>query len=559
MKRFPLFLLMALFGSLLLSSCGNKSNIPVPKDAVFVLQVNSASLSSKLSWKEIKEGEFFKETYSDISDTLIRRLMDDPENSGIDTKSDLILFVKKQGNSGYVVFEGSLKDATAFETFAKKANSKGDVVTSGDFKTVNMGKDAIIVWNKTHFAFVGDAPVFQELNNLTGGGGGEAPRKLTADSLLVYGKAVFDIKGSASIGDDERFTKLLKEPGDLHYWLNGEQYLGNLGTNMLSLLKVNDLFKGNILAGTFNFENGKITVKTKQYVNDQLAALYKKYPSKNISAAVINRIPSQNVMAVLCMNYPPEGLKELLKLTGVDGLGNGFLEKANYSINEFVKANKGDLLLAVSDFEIKEKKVSMPGYDGGAPSEYTSTQPDAKVLFATSINDRAAFDKLIVTLSNQAGSDTAMLGKVNYQLNQDWFAASNSAEYVTKFLAGGSAPQPFASRLSEHSLGLFIDIQKILVATKPSIKDTSARAALELSLKMWQDVLATSGDFSGNSSSGLLEINLVDKNTNSLKQLNRYFNEMGLLEKKRRNYSVMENKNAQAAADSAVSIPKIKD
>ena len=553
MKRYPILLLMALAGSLLLFSCGNKSNIPVPKDAVLVLQLNSASLSSKLTWKEIKEGELFKEMYAEVKDTLARKLMEDPENSGVDTKADLIMFVKKQGKSGYVAFEGSLKDAAAFESFVKKATNKGDVATSGDFKTVSMGNDAVVLWNKTNFVFLGDAPIFSALNNYTGGGG-EAPRGITADSLLLYGKGIFDIKGSASIGDDDRFTSLLKEPGDLHFWLNGEQYLGDLGSGMMSLMKVNDLFKGNISTGAINFDNGKITIKTKSYVNDQLAAIYKKYPPKKLSADVIDRIPSQNVIALLGMNYPPEGLKELLKLTGVDGLTNGFLEKANYSIDEFVKANKGELLVAVSDFTMKETKVSIPGYDGGAPTEYTTSQPDVKVLFATSINDKPAFDKLITTLSNQLGNDSAAFGKINYQLNKDWFAASNSEEYVTKFLAGGSNKQPFTSRISGSSLALFVDIQKILVASKASSKDSTVNEALELSLKMWQDVISTNGEFSGNSSAGLLEINLVDKSTNSLKQLNKYINEMGLIQKKKNNYSDMQVTEVPAA-DTTVVLP----
>lgn len=553
MKRYPILLLMALAGSLLLFSCGNKSNIPVPKDAVLVLQLNSASLSSKLTWKEIKEGELFKEMYAEVKDTLARKLMEDPENSGVDTKADLIMFVKKQGKSGYVAFEGSLKDAAAFESFVKKATNKGDVATSGDFKTVSMGNDAVVLWNKTNFVFLGDAPIFSALNNYTGGGG-EAPRGITADSLLLYGKGIFDIKGSASIGDDDRFTSLLKEPGDLHFWLNGEQYLGDLGSGMMSLMKVNDLFKGNISTGAINFDNGKITIKTKSYVNDQLAAIYKKYPPKKLSADVIDRIPSQNVIALLGMNYPPEGLKELLKLTGVDGLTNGFLEKANYSIDEFVKANKGELLVAVSDFTMKETKVSIPGYDGAAPTEYTTSQPDVKVLFATSINDKPAFDKLITTLSNQLGNDSAAFGKINYQLNKDWFAASNSEEYVTKFLAGGSNKQPFTSRISGSSLALFVDIQKILVASKASSKDSTVNEALELSLKMWQDVISTNGEFSGNSSAGLLEINLVDKSTNSLKQLNKYINEMGLIQKKKNNYSDMQVTEVPAA-DTTVVLP----
>ena len=93
-----------------------------------------------------------------------------------------------------------------------------------------------------------------------------------------------------------------------------------------------------------------------------------------------------------------------------------------------------------------------------------------------------------------------------------------------------------------------------MVASKASSKDSSVNEALELSLKMWQDVISTNGEFSGNSSTGLLEINLVDKSTNSLKQLNKYINEMGLIQKKRNNYSDMQVTEVPAA-DTTVVLP----
>jgi hypothetical protein len=43
---------------------------------------------------------------------------------------------------------------------------------------------------------------------------------------------------------------------------------------------------------------------------------------------------------------------------------------------------------------------------------------------------------------------------------------------------------------------------------------------------MWQDVTVTGGDFKDKSSEGQFEINLVDKNTNSLKQLNQYIDKV---------------------------------
>ena len=89
-----------------------------------------------------------------------------------------------------------------------------------------------------------------------------------------------------------------------------------------------------------SFDDGKISVKTKQFFNKEVLKLLEKYPAKNISADVVNRIPSQNVVAAVVMNYPPDGLKEFMKLFGFDGAVNGFLQQVGYSVDEFVKAKR---------------------------------------------------------------------------------------------------------------------------------------------------------------------------------------------------------------------------
>jgi len=48
---------------------------------------------------------------------------------------------------------------------------------------------------------------------------------------------------------------------------------------------------------------------------------------------------------------------------------------------------------------------------------------------------------------------------------------------------------------------------------------------------MWQDAVVY-GDFKGGTVESLFEVNLVDKTTNSLKQLNKYFDQLSLLRPK---------------------------
>ena len=58
---------------------------------------------------------------------------------------------------------------------------------------------------------------------------------------------------------------------------------------------------------------------------------------------MINR-SSSDVVAVAAFNYSPTGLKEMLRILGVDVMADAYLSRLNYSIDEFVKANKGEVL-----------------------------------------------------------------------------------------------------------------------------------------------------------------------------------------------------------------------
>jgi len=106
-------------------------------------------------------------------------------------------------------------------------------------------------------------------------------------------------------------------------------------------------------------------------------------------------------------------------------------------------------------------------------------------------------------------------------------------------MSGTTVSHPFTSRLTDYSFGMYVDIQKILTGFGSALKDSSEDAAMTLSLKMWQDILvAGGGELKDGAISSFGEINLVDKSTNSLKQLNQYIDNMHAIFKRRHNSTV---------------------
>jgi len=559
MKRVSSLLLTLSFFVLFLAvSCkkGDKTGLLVPEDAGVVIHINSPSLSSKLSWEEISQTEWFQEISKEATDSTAQKLLKDPGQSGIDTKADLVFYIKKQGRGGYVAFAGTVKDGAAFEAFNKEiSKGKATVTKDGDVSYMSTDKPGILAWTSSRFVYIGDSPL-PDMQQAFNREGAHDSYKFPVDSLKMFGKIALTLKSEDNLGKDSRFSSLLQDGSDVHIWANVSNLYGNsLGGGVLSMMKLNMLLDGNVSATSLNFDNGKIAVKSKQYYGEEMRKILSDFPAKPLSEDVINRIPSQNVVGVFAMNYPPAGLKEFLKATGVDGMANGFLGRMGYSIEEFIKANKGELLISVSDLEIKTQEKVMNMGEGQEPYKYSTTEPDMKVLFAASINDKPAFDKLVgIALEQTKGMMSSNSPEIHYKLDNNWFAASNSQEYVDKFLAGGSAKNAVADKISGHPFGFFIDIQKIIKSTESTVTDSSGKAAMTASANMWQDLIATGGEFKDKAIDFQFEINLVDKNTNSLKQLNQYINTIYKIQaEKKKNWRV----NYDNSADSLTAPPGV--
>ena len=126
-----LLLLSVIITGIVSCSHDNKG-MAVPNNASVAVLINTKSLTSKVSWKEIQQNEWFKDLYARQSDSLGKQILDDPANSGIDIKGELAFFIKKEGTGGYMAFEGGVQDAAAFEAFATKINKGGKVSKDGD-------------------------------------------------------------------------------------------------------------------------------------------------------------------------------------------------------------------------------------------------------------------------------------------------------------------------------------------------------------------------------------------------------------------------------------------
>lgn len=530
---------------IVLCSCGSadKNALPVPTDAAIVMHINTKSLTSKLTMEDLRNTNWYKMQGSP-GEQVFRDLMQNPDTTGIDLKEDMAFFVRRlKNNQGYFAFTGRIKNAATFEAFNKKAagNSATAVTKDGEVSSMSVNERALVSWKGDKFVYVIDAatPSFDP-NRLAFPGSGTDSVSLDDTSSVYFGdttsyeatlpppgdlkgyaRNLFNLKGDSLLIEDSRYADLLKQDGDMHLWSNAEHTLGSDAPGFLSMLKLEKYLKGSVTASTLSFENGKMVMRAKVYSNKEMTELFKKYESNDLNAGLIGRIPSDNVAAVIAMNYKPEGLKAFLQLGGLDGMVNGFLGEAGITLDDFVAANKGDLLVAVTDPRVEQYTIDM----GDGSEKFTGTKPNANFVFVTTIGNKAAFDKL-VTIGKKFNERQTADTSVFYNMNNELFVCGSSQQMVDQYLQGGKKDFAFASKITDHPFGLYVDLQKFIRGFASTAQDTSSQNIANASLAMWQDIVVTGGEFKDGGIVQDLEINLVDKNTNSLKQLNQYFDKI---------------------------------
>ena len=246
----------------------------------------------------------------------------------------------------------------------------------------------------------------------------------------------------------------------------------------------------------------------------------KKYSGDSFDKTMVKNIPSKNLAGMFVFNFKPEGLKEFLKLMNLDGLANIALAQMGFNLDDFVQANKGDILFAVTDV----KKDSLAA-------------PTAQYIFAASIADKNAFNKLIVAGKKMGGpmmSNPATAG-ISYNTNDKYFVLSNNKNASDTYLTGTANNSfPFLDNISGGPMGGYVNFRYIMNSMMPAPTDSIGILTHDASVKMWDNMTISGGNFSDGGITQHWEINLVDKNTNSLKQLNTYAGTMSVIEKKKK-------------------------
>lgn len=568
-------LLLSGIAVLLLSACSKtpEQGKHIPKTAALVLGINSKQIQEKLVTEGLSVDKLFEAVQQKDTSNEMAKAFREAENSGVDLQGDVyVAMIPGDKGSGYVMAVAKLKDAAKFEAFLKE-KSKKEIQAGKDFKYME-DKEAVIGFNKE--TIIG---VFSFNPGKMGGFDNDAfdmgadsiapkaPEK--ANNVEILGN-LFELKGDESVATIESFKDIQKEKGDVLFWMSSEQiYAFNPGTpsGMAALVTTNvkKLTAGSFQTAALHFENGKIKVNSTSYAGNEMKEIMKKYPMEKVNMAMLETYPSDNVFGFMLVNFDLRMLGDILKLVGMDGFANMGLAEAGITMEDILKAFKGELALVGSDFSVTS-----------TPSEWDSThkitKPQVKWVFNLKVGDKAAFEKImssprIAPMFTKQGNEyvpaEGLAGPVAVSINNERILISSDAELMQAYAAGKGKvklDEGVESKVKGNVMSVYLSVEK-LVNNMPAEEMKVPDSVLNDIKGLLKDLTVATEPFDGNAQKSVMELNFKNEGQNTLVQLTNFTKKMYeyYLSKKKTDEAgwggdAMADDTTAAAADSAAPV-----
>jgi len=516
--RYGTFLLLVV---VLVTSCSKapKQTQYIPKDASAIFSINPKQLFDKLNNNHVNVDSIMKSAMA--NDTTMRWTMDDIKNSGINMDDDVYMFVQQAGSimsgqSNVIGFVGAMHSTSDFEAFLKKKLSTVQIQKANDYSYANLKNGFVAGWND-NAALIVDATGTNMANGENSGANFGASQK----ALTTY----FTQKEDASIASVDAFKGAAKEKADMLLFTSSNSALNTMP--VLGMSKASDLLKDMYSVNTINFEDGKVVMDSKAYTNKMLADTLKAYAGPKVDMDMVDHYPGA-VNGFALFSFNPKLLTAIMNIAGVTAMANQNLQQMGFTVDDVIRAFKGDFAVIFSNFGVVEK--TDPDYP-----QYKAKQPTAKLLVNAAIGDKAAYDKVVSALAakgimvQQNGQyvfkEIAEGRSDGFVMNTDGknLLVASDAALLQQYKGGTgkvNLPPGIADKARGNAVAFYADIASMLNAIPP---DTTDQAMINSARQTFKNAIITGENISGNTITGHMEVNLVNDKENSLATLTRYF------------------------------------
>ncbi len=369
-----------LIHAIILSSCSRKSSDVfkmVPETATFVVSVHPGQLLEKGKLQEI-------DIINDEADEneIIKKFIEDPENSGIETDAYSTFFsFYDYGQYGCAIMP--LKSKTDFETFLDEVSREEEL----EFEPGSIGNYTTKISDE--FMIIYDNDMLLILTSMNGFENPNFPD--VANSLIEIDKEYI-------LKTNKDFNNFLSKQKDINVWfstnnLEGMPKVGEMGGAL-------DLFggiKNNYGHAFLEFQKGKMTFSTNLRINKSLMETIEKYNFLDEDAIkeLLKYLPSENVLFVGNTNVDPEKIFDLLTFVNRD------LKETIEGLTTMLGLEDEDLKTIFSgEIAFSLNGLNIPDIE--TEDLYFSSDNLPSVIFANRINDMKSFGEFLELAKNLA-------------------------------------------------------------------------------------------------------------------------------------------------------------
>jgi hypothetical protein len=311
-----LLALLAGCGSIAFSQTNPLANY-LPPNTNMVISINPVRLVAKLSPEAFKQSVLYQELMKK-PESPIHAIIADPASSGIDLATGLLVFTaaspEESGFKSRMNLIGRISNREAFEALITKMVPGEKVLTYGTDKLVFNDASGAFAWNKNVFVLTSGSGNYSEYNDFPVNDTDVVDiekwmNQYKEKSIKAIRELCFDLltpKPQNGFAGNERFSAFLQTPADIKTWTSGNsESMGKMFFPFGNLLSELQAYTASIKTSIINFEDGKIVVESRNYLQGEIAELYKKYTPGPVNLDLLKRLPKGKLLGMMHTSYNP--------------------------------------------------------------------------------------------------------------------------------------------------------------------------------------------------------------------------------------------------------------
>ncbi len=379
-NAFFLFLMIAV--SFLIISCGSGSGSAnlkeilkkIPSSSTMVSIIDMDQMMKKMDYQEFKKSEIFKSMLKEAKTEELKKILENPEISGISINSQFGMYVDVKSADDYVIgFILPIKSIKDFEAQIEKTAKEEkspfkNIKKESKFKFVEEkteGNNIGIAWNdKMLIMNISSKSALKELfvKNFESN---EKESILSNKEFKVENAKGHDILFWAQTAP---IMKLLKEDKQISRSLKQIAYLG----------LTEKALEDNSFSIYCDFKKAEMESGMTYSMSEELTKEYGSIFSKKISTDFTKFFPKKDLVGLSMLALDLKAVNQVLKNRGFDGLINMFIGEMGLTIEDFTNGLKGEIAFA--------------NYIDPSSKDMIQSQ---KMVLAIAMNDPAFIDKLV--------------------------------------------------------------------------------------------------------------------------------------------------------------------